>query len=235
MINLSAGELAALTIALFIVLLAARAALPGAVLLLRPSGIRAAFTGGPESLEDLAESAGAHQLVDRIIALGFEPLGVKVEYFPLWGSVSSLALASPKARAFASIGVRGQSVRVLYYYTVFTDGALVLTADGLFQPLEQDDYVISVIPATSPRELLDIHHEQLDRLIDNGHNPLEDYSQEARLAATDLFYAAAPSRRRLRVVGLQCLLILLFLLSMAAAVLWLGFVADFGPKGLNLW
>jgi hypothetical protein len=224
--DLTAEQWAALIIAAIIVLLALRLTLNPIVFLFVPSAIRYAFEGGPEEAEELAEQAGAGDILNSVRALGFELLGLKAEYMPLWGKVRELSLASPAAGAFASLGIRGNECKALYFYTTFLDGALVLTADGAFLPVDKEDYVIAVMPGTKPGELLAIHQKQVEYLRHQGHEVNTDYSTEGRLTATGVFYAAAATRSFLRRAGLLCLVVLVFMLGLAAAIAWGGFAID---------
>jgi hypothetical protein len=209
MANLTTEQIMILIGAVILLFPVARATVPGIVLLVLPTAIRWEFENGPKALERHASTAAVRELLERLKQLAFTPLGVKIEYWPFGSKIRELALGSREARSFASIPVVKHLPQLYYYYyTPFEDGAIALTANGLFHSTERSDYIISVIPGTTPRELLLMHEEAVSKLTGAGHRPLREYTQESRLEATGLFHASIHSKRRLRFAGFVSLLIL---------------------------
>jgi hypothetical protein len=200
----------------------ARAALPRIVLLVKPTALRWEFEEGSEALQGQVGTAEIRELMERLRQLTFTPLGVKIEYLPFGSKIREFALGSREAKSFASILLVKHLPRLYYYYyTPFEDGAVVLTANGLFRPTERAEYIISVIPGATPRELLVMHKEAVDKLIDTGHRLFRDYTRESRLEATGLFYASSHSKRRMRFTGLASLLILTLTAGVLGCGAWL--------------
>jgi hypothetical protein len=75
-------------------------------------------------------------------------------------------------------------------------------------------------------ERLTIHQRYVDQFIQAGHEPCHDYSQQGRLEATNLYYAAAPTRKQIRAMGLASLSTFLIFLALAA-ILWGVFYTGF--------
>ena len=192
-----------------------------------PSIIRAGSEGGPQEFEQFAEDAGARLTVFQLQELGFKPLGIKVEYMPLWGRVRELAMASADARAFASIGILFGKVRTFYYYTTFADGGLVLTAQKGFPRTTAAGCVIGSHPGTGANELLEIHQSCVDNCVEEGQVINDDYSMGGRVEATYHYYAAGPARKQSRNVGLGILGFFIFLAFVGIRLVMSGLTGDF--------
>ena len=95
-------------------------------------------------------------MVEQLKTLGFSPIGVKVEQRLLWGSISDLSLASNIAHMFASITVIN-SKTLYYFFTPFTGGQAVLTANDGFPAVHTEDFIQSTANTVTPSELLAIH------------------------------------------------------------------------------
>ena len=220
--NLTANQIIILIGAAAIILPMARGALRQMVLLVTPTAIQCEFEEGSEALVGEAGSEGVCELLERLRQLAFTPLGIKVELQPLGSKFRELALASREAKSFASILVVKHLPRLYYYYyTPFEDGAIVLTANGLFRSTELPDYIISAIPGTTPRELLLFHKADIDKMIDAGHRPFSEFTQESRVDATGLFYRSIHSKRRMRLASFLGLLILTVIAGVVGCAAWL--------------
>jgi hypothetical protein len=133
--NLTISQWVILVTAVSLVLLGLRLTLNGIVLLIVPTAMRCRFEGGPEDFQQLAEQHNATDLLAELRHLGFESLGIKSEHLPVWGKVRELSLAAPHAKVFASVVPWLKRSTLVYFYTTFSDGALVLTADRSFDSL----------------------------------------------------------------------------------------------------
>jgi hypothetical protein len=174
--------------------------LPGAIYLFLPGGVRSHFDTRNAYSQEFLQQRNVRTITEQIQALGFLPIGVKIEQRPLWGSISDLSLASNRAYAFASITVIN-SKTLYYFFTPFSGGQAVLTANDGFPTVNTGDFLQSSINMTSPADLLAIHQKNVDEFRKKGFSPFSDYTQQARLDATSLYYKISSVRGRMRQNG----------------------------------
>ena len=199
--------------------------LPAIVLLLNPAIVRCRFVDPPTGIESAIKSNEIREVVARMQSLGFRLLGIKSEQIPLWQNpVEEISLESREACVFASVLCNSRRL-CYYFYTPFTSGAVVLTANAAFAEVQKDDFVQSTISTDNPGDVLSIHQRNVQRLKDSGQEPFEVYTQESRLQATRQYYSSDSVRSSLRFQGVVRLIVLLIevlLLSVLICMLWQG-------------
>ena len=151
-----------------------------------------------------------YELTQKIEALGFLKLGRKIERqlssFLWFNPQYFYDFASYKDLSFASVLVHRKKA-YYYFYTPFSEGPCILTANDGFIPVESSDLIISVVP-TEPEELLLIHKKRVESLISADYTPYHEYTKEARLQATSQYYKSPTVIKRTRQPG-----VILFILS----------------------
>ncbi|HTI51480.1 MAG TPA: hypothetical protein VL475_11030 [Planctomycetaceae bacterium] len=180
-----------------------------------PAAIRCEFRAGPEAVTDSQQPEAVRKRVRQMRALDFHPLGMKREWWPLWPASQALELANPEIPSFAAVYHLGDHP-LIYFYTPFLDGSVVLTADHENANLEMDGYIHAGINGGEPDELLALHRENLRRVCDQGHIPCSYCDQATRLEATRAFYAHRGTRRILRRFMRRDLVLLIFPLVVLA-------------------
>ena len=174
--------------------------LPGGLYLFFPSGIRSHFDANNTYSQEFLQQGNVNYLVEQLKTLGFSPIGVKVEQRLLWGSISDLSLASNIAHMFASITVIN-SKTLYYFFTPFTGGQAVLTANDGFPTVHTDDFIQSTANTVTPSDLLAIHQRYVDEFLKKGFVPFSEYNQQTRLEATSLYYKINSIRGLMRKNG----------------------------------
>lgn len=187
-----------------------------------PATIRSWFTEPAETGRVIARRKGVQHQVQRLQRLGFTPLGVKIDNFPLWADkAKKLMLVSQEADAFASISLNGITSGMIYFFTPFLDGGFVLTASrSWFPDAEQDGVSVKTVPLDDLRGLLHAHEQRLAAFKANRRLPKVAATEESSLEGDWLFYHSAYCRRwfkqRLRQWGSMtaaCFIMLLIALA----------------------
>lgn len=192
--------------------------LPLTVFCFYPDKISASFVS-PRSDKPPTQSGKIKQLTSVLTEIGFIPLGTKVEKLPLWAEkLYELNLYSIEECCFASIPMR-KSGSLYYFYTVFNDGGVVLTANAGFSMCQEFNYVITIVRSIDPRDILEVHRMKVQQLREAGQCPLETFTKESRIQATNAFYAAPTTRRRMRPYGLLNLFLTVLCLFLAIMIL----------------
>ncbi len=181
--------------------------LPGGLYLFFPSGIRSHFDANNTYSQEFLQQGNVNYLVEQLKTLGFSPIGVKVEQRLLWGSIRDLSLTSNRAYAFASITVIN-SKTLYYFFTPFTGGQAVLTANDGFPAVHTEDFIQSTANTVTPSELLAIHQRYVDEFRKKGFVPFSEFNQQTRLEATSLYYKISSVRGRMRKNGATYLIFL---------------------------
>ncbi len=161
-------------------------------------------------------------------SLGFVPLGIKFEKFPLWGPrLEEYSLASDEARAFASLlSFSRLNYTGSYLLTPFTNGAIVFTTTNpRMSPIEAPGFSLKVMAGATPEQALADHRVRVGRFEERGLTPYPSYDRQSRLAATRAFYAAAPIERSMRLgarghVGMILLPLLLLGVFLLSVLIW---------------
>jgi hypothetical protein len=174
--------------------------LPGGLYLFFPSGIRSHFDANNTYSQEFLQQGNVNYLVEQLKTLGFSPIGVKVEQRLLWGSISDLSLTSNIAHTFASITVIN-SKTLYYFFTPFTGGQAVLTANDGFPAVHTDDFIQSTANTVTPSDLLAIYQRYVDEFLKKGFVPFSEYNQQTRLEATSLYYKINSIRGLMRKNG----------------------------------
>jgi hypothetical protein len=192
------------------------------VIILLSRKVRCTFAEGPDAMPPEDCSDAAYQLMETLEDMGFHLLGVKLEWRPLQRG-KELAFASERDRCFASVHRFTGAAPHYYFYTPFTDGAVVLTSDLGVDALRTDTFWHSGLPNTSPRRVFDLHLRHVDAMIEDGHEPYEVLDRAARIEATYAYYANPGSaalqgrflKRFLLLGGFSISLVVLALLLLA--------------------
>lgn len=143
----------------------------------------------PEAISDYAAQLGT---------LGFHFLGVKTEKLLLRPEVPEWNFAADAHRSFASIARAGRRT-ILYFYTPFQGGGLVLTAQRGFPNIQSSRFRTQSFLATSAQALFEHHRTTLDKFLRLGLVPYESYTPETRVQATHQFYDASEMTTTYRV------------------------------------
>ena len=153
------------------------------------------------------------QLKEKIEALGFTKLGVRVEKEPFnyWYFTSSkfLEFFSTENLCFASISAQKHKVNY-YFITAFIEGHCIITANGNFFPSADDRLTISIV-AAEPDELLSIHKKRIESMVSKGYHPFQEYTKETRLRATMQYYRSPVVRNKTRQASALFLFFVLFI------------------------
>ena len=174
--------------------------LPGGLYLFFPSGVRSHFDTGNDAPLKFLQQGDVLSITEKLEALGFFQLGVKIEQRLLWGSISDLSLASNSAHTFTSITVINNKT-LYYFFTPFSGGQAVLTANDGFPAVNTGDFIQSSIFTATPADLLAIHQKNVDEFRKNGFSSFSDYTQQNRLEATSLYYKISSVHGRMRKNG----------------------------------
>ena len=174
--------------------------LPGGTYLFFPSGVRSHFDNHNAYSQEFLQQGNVRSITEQIEALGFFPIGVKIEQRPLWGSISDLSFASNSGHAFASITVINNKT-LYYFFTPFSGGQAVLTANDGFPAVHTEDFIQSTANTVTPSDLLAIHQRYVDEFRKKGFIPFSEYNQQTRLEATSLYYKINAVRGRMRKNG----------------------------------
>jgi hypothetical protein len=150
--------------------------------------IRCDYIAGPEQITSPKQHTAVQSMVQRLIDLGFAPLGVRREWSFVRKPKASIDLASPEGHGFATIFLVGSTPH-LYFYTPMQNGGVVLTSDAGGARIERHNFVRSGFKDASPPALWQMHQEELLAQCQQGFLPITTYSQETRLKATRDYYA----------------------------------------------
>jgi hypothetical protein len=166
--------------------------------------VRCMFAEAGDGVPEEDVGPETQQIIEALHALGFSLLGVKLEWRPLHHG-KELAFAAEQQQCFASIHGFARGKPHYYFYTPFTDGAVVLTSDLPVDPVKTDTFFHGGLANTPPRRVLDLHLRHVQRMIADGHQPYETYDRASRIEATYAYYAnrgAAAVRGKLLLRGL---------------------------------
>ena len=127
-------------------------------------------------------------LVEEMEIMGFTLLGVMTEQPWFSRPIPSLILAWTEQKAFASITRIAAKVR-FFYYSPFTGGQVLLSANGYFGKIKAKGCVVQTIKNASAQQLWQAHQERLQAFIEQGYTPIAEYSPTTRQQAARRFYA----------------------------------------------
>jgi hypothetical protein len=210
-----------LLIAVILIFQIVRKSLPVIRLLYQPVRVSCQFIEMSENNTGVIEHDGIQDLANNLESIDFTFIGIKSEQLNLpIDPVQEVSFASHKKKSFVSILTRGKKV-VYYFYTPFTDGSIVLTANTSFAEREADKFSIKTVKSANLADLINVHQERVQAFINVGSEPFQKYTQETRLRATELFYASEGSRKYMQSIGLRSLL------SAIGSILILGLSAWF--------
>ena len=172
--------------------------LPRALLYITPGGIRGFFREGDQLRFEAREKA--EETVDALTLLGFVPAGLQLERPPLWArALKVLVLTGPGAELACVIPTK--RFVTWYFETLFEDGAMVITAENGFKPVNQDGLYQSVHADVEAPELLARHRENVAHFTEEGHVPLKSYPPDVIAGTTRAYYRFPVVRRGMRTYG----------------------------------
>jgi hypothetical protein len=203
-----------------LVCLAARRALPLLLFSLFPRSLRVWFDNAQQVPWLVAQSASMNDLTQKVRALGFVPLGLKIEKLPLWGpAYREVALGSSEHAAFASIVLHPSGEPAsFYFFTPFEDGGMVFTRNFAYgRETESPPISVRNIPGGEPQQVLAAHEDRVRTFQERGMRPSAPCSQQGRIDATRAFYASPYARKG--VALLRTPDVLAFLLTLAVLLL----------------
>jgi hypothetical protein len=193
--------------------------LPKAIYLLFSEKLKTWFDPDENAASRMLNLESIREVGEKLEALGFRPLGVKIEKPPLWSPhYRELSYASPQAQAYASIFISRRKT-IYYFLTVFTSGQVILTANDIYPAISEEHFIQSSVAEVTPEELLKIHQQQVEKFRGQGLTPELEYTREKRIAATTQYYNAALIRKRMRVVGMFYLVPMLIFIVIFLVVL----------------
>ena len=174
------------------------------------------FTDNPQPPIDEMQREMVRPVIEKMESLGFKQLGIMVDKPPLWArGTREYSLASADRKVLASVGLR--SLKPSYFfYTPFTGGQVVITAHNAFRNFRKDDFVTAVFSSEDMGEMLEMHQNEAADFIKRGFTPLNEYTQETAIQATNQYYRSPYPRRQLRVAGVINLIFILFCIFICA-------------------
>jgi len=186
-------EWAPLVVALALVVLTGRRALPALLLRLRPELMRCWFLSADQEAQVLGDSPALVDSLERLKRLHYFLLGVKVEKLPVWGpEYREVALAARDHSAFASIVLQPFGAPAcVYLYTPLRGGGMVFTRDYA-GGAQVDDKSLSVrnVPTEDLERLARAHHDRVEDMLRRGRELEVRATQAGRQQATHSFYAS---------------------------------------------
>jgi hypothetical protein len=191
-------ELALVCVALGLVLLTGQSVLPGLLVVISPSRLRARFVDPEQEASALSGSPLLEECLQRLKALRFFLLGVKAEKLPLWGREDrEVALAARDGSAFASIVLQPFGApSSVYLYTPLAGGGMVFTRDYAGGPQAEGDRLsVRNVPTEDLEKLVGDHRARVEAMRQRGAALDLRSSQAGRLDATRAFYASTYFRR----------------------------------------
>jgi len=202
-------ELALLVVALALVLLTGRRALPALLMRIRPAKMRCWFLPADQEARVLGDSPVLVESLERLKRLHYFLLGVKVEKLPVWGpEYREVALAARDHTAFASIVLQSFGAPAsVYFYTPLRGGGMVFTRDYAGGTQIEDEWLsVRNVPTEDLERLAGAHHARVEDMRRRGRELEVRATQAGRQQATHSFYASRYYRKASTPVLLPTLL-----------------------------
>ncbi len=181
------------------------------------------FDGGPDQIVNGEWDDKTRRVIDDLVNLDFEPLGIKFESFPFRTS-SEIAFAASEKQTFASIHGFQRGVPHYYFYTPFEDGAVVVTSDFQHKGVRTDRFTHAGTSTQEMREVLVEHAKNVQKMARSARQPYAKYDQQARIRATQAYYDNPGSGIMTRGILLKTLqnagISFVFLLVAGAVAVW---------------
>lgn len=124
--------------------------LPAGIYLFFPGGVHSHFDNENDAPLKFLQQGNVRSITEKLEALSFFELGVKIERRPIWGSIRDLSLASNSTHTFASITVIN-SKTLCYFFTPFSGGQAFHTANDGFPTVNTTDFIQTSVFATTPQ------------------------------------------------------------------------------------
>lgn len=174
------------------------------------------FTDNPQPPIDEMQREMVRPVIEKMESLGFKQLGIMVDKPPLWArGTREYSLAFSDRKVLASVGLR--SLKPSYFfYTPFTGGQVVITGHNAFRNFRKNDFVTAVYSGEDMGEMLEMHQNEVEDFVKKGFTPLNEYTQETAIQATNQYYRSPYPSRQLRIAGVINLIFILFCIFICA-------------------
>lgn len=183
-------------------------AIPLLVLLYTPRLLKFWFIDTAQGQLWISASPDVRDKIEQLCELGFIPLGIKVEKVLWQKPVYEVSLTNPEKETFAAIMLRRNDqvqgdllFRVLgvYLFTPLTGGGVVFTRGrSRMHEIDLPDTSVKNNLAGDLKGMLSSHSQRVEAFKKKGRTPLSVRDQEARIAATNLFYESNYMRQARR-------------------------------------
>lgn len=193
------GDFTLLFIAVVLVVITGRTAIPLMLFLFQPHIMRFGFLEDAEGERLRAKSPQLMQWISDLEKCGFRYLGIKIEKMPFWGGTfREVAFTSASEEAFAAIVLRpDRNPASVYYYSPLTDGGMVFTRNGEYgREAESEGISVINIPTDDFGYLLEAHRQRLQAFKTRGFSVNASFDRPGRIKATETFYASTYARQR---------------------------------------
>lgn len=190
---------------------------------------RTGIEGGPSDLDPDGKGETYGELYRQLIDLGFEPLGKSWEKAEMRKIDSFIFLHRQEGFRASIWPLLGGDYR-MYFLTMFTDGAAVLTANYPRPTQDAADYFAQGVPTVILANALAEHRKSTARFVERGHkvwapHTLEDIPEQKRR----YHYHPAIRRNYLKnkwsIFRNKAIVLLLFPAAAAGLAHWAGYPA----------
>lgn len=185
-----------------------------ALLFMAPGLLKVSGSGGPGP-----QSSRMLRVGEELERLGFKRLGEKRERGPFGApDIQSEVWVNEPAGAYADLFPFKGTEPYLYYFSMFPDGAVVMTADHKGLDLSKDMVQSGGMAGGSPEGVWAAHKVAVERFAAKHGAPAAPASIETRLEASRRWYQGFGRRGLRRMFLVHFLNLLVALLLLVAAV-----------------
>jgi hypothetical protein len=178
-----------------------RSRVPRIISFFTPGNRNLFFQDNPDPPIDEIHQEMIKPKLEKLQTLGFSSIGLMLEKPPLWSKSSrEMVLVSTNDKIIASIGFRG--IKLSYFlYTPFEGGQVVVTAYNCFRNYIKPDFMTSEVKSGDLDEMLEDHKKDVADFVARGYVPFNEYTREAVIRATNLYYKSSYPSKQLRIAG----------------------------------
>lgn len=195
---MSTGDIAILIIGLVLLGGVIWSTLPRCVYLFKPNAVRSWLILGELPTEQRRKDL---LLIDQLLRLGFKPVGTKYEKPPLWSkAIEAVIYQKMETAEFVVVVVGGFGLKY-FVESLYTDGQIVLTANGSFGYVDTNEIIQMSVRSGVLEEILDIHREHANKYISKGNTPIINATGDDITKYTQIYYNLPSSQRRMRFIG----------------------------------
>jgi hypothetical protein len=185
-----------------------------ALLFMSPGLLKITGSGGPGP-----QSTRMLRVGEELERLGFARLGEKRERGPFGApDIQSEVWVNEAAGAYADLFPFKGADPFLYYFSMFPDGAVVMTADHKWHDLTKDMVQAGGLQGASPEGVWAAHKIAVERFAGKHGKPAAPASIETRLEASRRWYEGFGRRGLRRMFLVHFLNLVVALLLLVAAV-----------------